>query len=105
MQNQTPIRIVLSDEERGELERLSRGLVAPYRQVVRAKVILGLAAGKTLSSIAQEVRRQRRIVRKWGERFEKKRLGGLEDAARSGRPARFSPHGGDASGQACLRAA
>jgi winged helix-turn helix protein len=105
MQNQTPIRIVLSEEEQQELERLSRGLVAPHRQVVRAKVVLAIAAGKSLSVIAREVGRQRRIVRKWGERFQKKRLRGLQDDPRSGRPPRFSPRDGDASGQARLRAA
>ncbi|MGQ0505116.1 MAG: helix-turn-helix domain-containing protein [Myxococcaceae bacterium] len=30
-------------------------------------------------------------MRKWGARFERKRVGGLDDAARSGRPPRFSP--------------
>jgi winged helix-turn helix protein len=105
MSNQTPIRIVLSEEEREELQHLSRGLIAPHRQVVRAKVILGIAAGKNLTAIARELGRQRRIVRKWGERFQKKRLRGLQDDPRSGRPPRFSPSGGDASGQARLRAA
>jgi DNA-directed RNA polymerase specialized sigma24 family protein len=89
----TPIEIVLTEEERVELERLSRGLALPHRLVVRATAILGLAAGETVSAVARRVDRGRRHVRRWAERFRKKRLKGLDDATRSGRPARFSPGG------------
>jgi hypothetical protein len=105
MANKTPICIELIEDERAELERRARALCAPHRVVVRAKIILLLAAGQTLSSVAREVRRQRRHVRKWATRFERRRLQGLEDSPRSGRPARFSPLGGDPLGQAGLRAA
>jgi predicted transcriptional regulator len=101
----TPISIKLTEEERTALERQSRALSAPYRAVVRAKVILLLAAGKTVSAVAREVGRQRKHVRKWALRFERKRLRGLEDAARSGRPARFSPRSRVAPGEAGVRAA
>ena len=99
------IEIVLSDEERAELQRLSRALVVPHRLVVRAKAILGLATGKAVSVVAREVGRERRHVRFWGARFVKKRLRGLQDAPRSGRPARFSPRSRGAPGEAGLRAA
>jgi predicted transcriptional regulator len=105
MSNKTPICIELTAEERAELECRSRALRAPHRAVVRAKAILLLAAGQTVSSVAREVGRERRHVRKWASRFERKRLQGLEDAPHSGRPARFSPRGGDTLGQAGLRAA
>jgi hypothetical protein len=98
------IRIVLADDERAELEHLGRSLVTPHRTVVRAQVILSVADGKTISATARAVGRQRRIVRKWAERFVRKRLRGLDDAPRSGRPARFSPRSGHPSGQARLRA-
>ena len=101
----TPIRILLTDEERSALERMSRALSAPHRAVVRAKAILLLAAGQTVSAVSREVGRERRHVRKWAVRFQKKRLKGLEDLPRSGRPARFSPSGGDAPGEAGVRAA
>lgn len=100
----TPLRIVLADEERTELERRSRSMVEEHRVVVRAQVILDLSAGKTLASISEERGLAKRIVRKWGVRFEKKRLGGLEDAARSGRPPRFSPLDRTGVGEARLRA-
>ncbi len=37
----TPIRIVLTDSERQELERRARWLTVPHREVLRAKVVLG----------------------------------------------------------------
>jgi hypothetical protein len=101
----TPIRIVLSSEERQELERRAWSLIAPHREVVRAQLVLRLAEGQTVTRIAAELHRGRRIVHKWGERFEKKRLAGLFDEPRSGRPARFSPRGSSASGEAGLRVA
>ena|SRR5579884_3006735 len=101
----TDLRIELNEEERRELERLGRSLTAPHRAVVRARTILLLAAGKSVSAVAREVGRGRRIVRKWGERFHKKRLRGLLDLHRSGRPPRFSPGGGGVPGEAGVRAA
>jgi hypothetical protein len=102
---QTRIRIMLSDAERSELERLARCLVVPHRIVLRAKLVLCVAAGKTIAATAREVGRQRRIVRIWAERFVRKRLPGLQDESRSGRPARFPPRSGDPPGQARLRVA
>jgi transposase len=68
--------------------------------VVRARTILLLAAAMTVSAVAREVGRGRRIVRKWGERFQKKRLRGLEGLDGRGPKARFSPRSSDASGEA-----
>lgn len=103
--NKTLIRIVLTEEERSELERIARSQVLPHRDVVRAKLILLLAAGRSLSTVGREVGLVRRIVRKWARRFIRKRLRGLEDDPRSGRPARFSPSDRDAPGEAGVRAA
>jgi len=91
--NETPIRIKLTAQEKQHLERLSGSLRAAYRDVIRAKIILLLDQEYTVSAVGRMVGRRRRIVRKWGERFLKKRLDGLVDAPRSGRPARFSPLG------------
>jgi transposase len=91
MGRHTSIHIELTDEERTELERRARLQVAPHRIVARARVVLMLADGKTLTGTATQVGLQRRIVRKWGERFVRKRLRGLEDEPHTGRPARFSP--------------
>lgn len=101
----TGLRIELSVEERRELERLDRSQTAEHRAVVRARTILLLATGKTVSEVARSVGRGRRIVRKWGERFEKKRLRGLEDLDGRGPKARFSPRSQRVSGEAGVRAA
>lgn len=101
----TPIQITLSGDERMELERRARALTASHRSVVRAKVILLLSVGETVSDVARTVGYRRRIVRKWAWRFVEKRLEGLEDLPRSGCPARFSPSGSRSSNQVGVRAA
>ena len=101
----TDLRIELDGEERQELERLARSQVAPHGAVVRAQSILLLAAGLSVSAVAGQVGRGRRIVRKWGVRFQKKRMDGLLDLQRSGRPPRFPPGGGCVPGETGVRAA
>ena len=101
----TDLRIELDEQERRELERLERSLVAPHRAVMRARTILLLAAGMPVSAVAREVGRGRRIVRKWAVRFQKKRLRGLEDLTGRGRQARFSPRGSGTSCETGVRAA
>jgi hypothetical protein len=88
---QTPNRIVLTDDERAELERRARSQTLPHRTVVRARAILLLAASRPIAVVARDIGRDRKRVRLGGQRFVRKRLGGLDDLPRSGRPARFSP--------------
>ncbi len=99
------LRIDLTEAERDELERLSRSLVEPHRAVERARTVLLLAGGASVSEVARRVGRGRRIVRKWGVRFQKKRLRGLLDLGGRGRRARFSPRSRGAAGEAGVRAA
>lgn len=99
----TPIRIELDESERAELETMARSHAVAHGVVVRAKIILGVAAGRSLSRVGREVGCGRRIVRKWAERFCRKRMAGLFDEPRSGRPPVFSPGGGRAPGQAGVR--
>ena len=101
----TSIVIELAPEERAELARLARSHAAEHRSVVRAQIILALAAGASISAVARSVGTHRRIVQKWVRRFERNRVRGLEDAARSGRPPTFFPGGRRASGKAGVRAA
>ena len=97
------VEIVLDPAERIMLEDIARALVMPHRDVVRAQVILMVADGVSLSAVSRKVGLARRIVRKWAERFVRKRFVGLADAPRSGRPPRFSPDRGDAPRQAGVR--
>lgn len=105
MPRRSSIQIELTAEERSELERRVRLTTAPHQVVIRARVVLMLAEGHSITDTSHHVGLGRRIVHKWGERFVNKRLDGLRDNPRSGRPPRFSPGGGDASDQDGVRAA
>ncbi len=58
----------------------------PYYQVVRAKMILLAADGLGNDEIASCLHTRREIVSLWRKRFFERRLAGLEDQARPGRP-------------------
>jgi transposase len=87
----TPIRIELDESERAELETMARSHAVAHGVVVRAKIILGVVAGWSLSRVAREVGCGRRIVRKWAERFCRRRMAGLFDEPRGGRSLFFPP--------------
>ncbi len=101
----TSVRITLTAQEDRQLRLVVRRQKEPYAEVVRAQMILLLAKGKSFSQVAREVGRARRIVHMWARRFLQRRIAGLKDLPRSGRPARFSPDRGDISDKAGLRAA
>lgn len=88
-----PTEIVLSDEERGELERVAALQKAPHRDVQRAKLVLFAAEGISNIEIAARLEMSPKNVGRWRGRFATERLGGLKDRARAGRPRRFSPRG------------
>lgn len=91
MPRKSPYFIGLTTVERDKLEALSRRYTAPYRDVVRAKIILYAAQGLANDEIAHRLDTPRQIVSKWRKRFFEQRLAGLEEQPRGGRPARFSP--------------
>jgi Winged helix-turn helix len=101
----SPILISLTVAERSELERVIRSQTAPVRDVLRARIILALAENLNIGRVAADLRITRDCVRKWAKRFERRRIAGLSDGPRSGRPPRFSPRGGDVRDEAGLRAA
>ncbi len=69
---------------------MARTYTSPYREVVRARIVLYAAEGLGNDQIAARLDTPRQIVSKWRKRFFEQRLGGLEERERSGRPARFS---------------
>lgn len=85
---------MLSRDEARELNRRAAKYTLPYYQVVRAKMILLAAEGWGNDEIAATLHTRREIVSLWRKRFFQKRLAGLEDQARPGRPRAFSPSGG-----------
>src|SRR5260221_4462418 len=91
MPRPSPYTILLSNEELDYLEALASQYTAPYFEVVRAKIILDAARGLENQAIAAHLDLPRQVVSKWRKRFFHRRLAGLQDASRSGRPPRFSP--------------
>lgn len=91
MPRKSPYRVELSEQERSTLEVLVRKYTSPYRDVIRAKIVLLAAEGLDNDVIASRLDTPRRIVSKWRQRFCLLRLPGLEEQPRGGRPARFSP--------------
>jgi hypothetical protein len=84
-------RIELSDRERCELERVARSETMPFRDVQRARIVLYAAQGLHDTEIAARLDTTPGIVGKWRRRFAERRLEGLKDKPRAGRPRRFPP--------------
>lgn len=73
------------------LNEIAGGLVMPYRDVVRARVILMVADGVSLSEIGRKVGLARRIVRKWAARLAVDRFRGPPMHQEAEGPRVFSP--------------
>ena len=86
---QSPLQVTLTASERKLLKRWVRTPTAPYRQVLRAKVVLLAAADHSNAHIAERLQVTGNTVRKWRRRFSQQGLVGLRDRPRSGRPRRF----------------
>lgn len=91
MPRKSPFVIELTREEERVLRQRSRKYTLPYFQVVRAQIILLAAAGLGNDEIAARVNMRREVVSKWRQRFFRKRLAGLEEGPRPGRPRAFPP--------------
>ena len=91
MPRHSPYSVILTASEKSVLESIARKYTSSYFHVVRAKVILMAALGLRNDQIAARLSLPRQIVSKWRKRFFEKRLAGLEDLPRSGRPPGFSP--------------
>lgn len=91
MPRASPYVVELTPQERRELESRARKYTSPYRDVIRAKIVLLAAQGLPNELIASRLDTPRQIVSKWRKRFCWARLPGLEEEPRGGRPARFSP--------------
>ncbi len=68
----------------------ARSVRGPYRDRLRAAIVLAAAAGQANAAIARELGVCTDTVRKWRRRFAAARLAGLADAPRSGRPPSFT---------------
>ena len=86
MPSSAAVAVVLSDEERDELERWTRRRSSAQGLALRARIVLLAAAGLTNTQIAQRLGISRPPVTKWRRRFAEHRLDGLNDEPRPGRP-------------------
>ncbi len=91
MPRASPYRIVLTEDERRHLEATARRYTSPYREVVRARIVLYAADGLGNDEIAARLDTPRQVVSKWRKRFCSQRLAGLRDLPRGGRPPAFPP--------------
>jgi transposase len=79
-------RIDLTEVQREQLEKLSRGRSQPQRLVERAQIILLAFEGKQNREIAEILGVTRRTVGRWRSRFAAQGMAGIEkDAPRPGR--------------------
>ena len=93
MPRTSPFLIALDGDERERLESIAKKYTSPYRDVIRARIILYAAAGLLNDEIAARLDTPRQIVSKWRKRFFEHRFAELEEQSRGGRPTRFSPQG------------
>jgi hypothetical protein len=91
MPRRSPYTIRLSTEQRRELESRTRKYTSPYRDVIRAKIVLMAAEDLDNDVIGSRLDTPRQIVSKWRKRFYELGFPGLEEELRGGAPARFSP--------------
>ena len=78
--------IVLSRDERKQLEAMLRQPKAQARYALRARIVLCAAQGVASGEIARQLRICPGSVSKWRTRFEREGLSGLHDDFRPGRP-------------------
>ena len=97
MPRQSPYVIELTRNERSQIETMARKYTLPYFLVLRARIVLLAAQGLDNKMIGERLDVSREVVSKWRKRFYERRLDGLQDLPRTGRPPDFSPSGSCAS--------
>src|SRR6266487_2100570 len=85
----SPFAVTLTASQRRFLKRLVRRPTVQQRQVTRARIVLGAAAGLANAAIARKLGIAPNSVGKWRKRFCLEGVDGLADRKRSGRPRAF----------------
>ena len=84
------VPVTLTAAERKTLKKRVRGAKTPYRDRLRAQIVLAAARGWANARIAAGLGASVDTVRKWRGRFAARGLDGLKDLPRPGRPRRIS---------------
>ena len=91
MPQKSPYKVLLSADEKKQLQDTARKYTSPYCDVMRAKIILLASEGFSNKRIGERLDLPRQIVSKWRKRFFDQRLAGLQEKPRRGRPGAFPP--------------
>ncbi len=83
------VQVTLSEAERRVLEGWTRRRSSAQGLALRARIVLGAAAGQSNTELAEQLGLTRMTVAKWRGRFVHDRVDGLLDEARPGRPRRI----------------
>ncbi len=78
--------LVLSEAERAELGSLAARRNTAQALALRARIVLGCAAGEQNKMVAARLRVAPMTVGKWRRRFVERRIDGLRDEPRTGAP-------------------
>lgn len=79
----------LKARERRILESWANEPDTDYRLRLRARIVLGLAEGRSLSEVGAALGIRMATASKWRRRFEHEGIRGLKDAPRSGKPPKY----------------
>jgi transposase len=90
MPSPTAVEIVLSAEERAQLESWERRRTSAQALAERSRVVLAAAEGLKNAEIAERLGVHRGTVTKWRNRFAEHRLDGLSDEPRPGQPRKIT---------------
>src|SRR5258707_9420686 len=86
---QAPV-VVLTDDERDTLERWARRHTSAQALAMRSRIVLACAEGGSNVEVAARLGLHVATVRKWRNRFVDRRLDGLHDEPRPGKPRTIS---------------
>ena len=78
--------LVLSDDERSQLQSFARSRSLPAALSSRARIVLSSAEGEPNNAIAARLQLTNATVGKWRSRFIERRIAGLYDDIRPGAP-------------------